>query len=230
MKILIIDNNIDLHSWGAKNLGRYAAQVPGSTVITRRGPSDDLPRTIRGFDRIVISGSRTSCLDHFPWVEKLEAQVKEAIDAGIPLLGVCYGHQVIARAVGGQEIVRKAAKSEFGWTKIEQTNTSPLLAGLPKIFYSFSSHFEEVSRLAPGFRHLAKSPDCDIQAVQLEGKPVYGIQFHPEKNLNEAQEILDERVKKGGASTLLSPHDSKKLYNPDVGARIFENFFKLEKA
>ena len=227
MKVLVIDNNIDPHSWGARNLVRYARQQAGANVYTRRGPSDDLPHSAVGFDRIIISGSRTSCLDHFPWVGRLEEFVRQAVDQGTPVLGVCYGHQVIARAFGGRQIVRRAEKSEFGWTRIEQTNDSRLFQGLPKVFYSFSSHFEEVGSLAPGFRHLARSPDCEIQAVQLEQRPVFGIQFHPEKNLSEAQEILDERVRKGGAKTLLHPKDSEKLYSPDVAERIFSNFFKI---
>jgi len=227
MRILVIDNNVDPTSWGARNLVRYASQVPGSTVYTRRGPCDDLPSSVRGFDKIVISGSRTSCLDTYPWVEKLESLVREAIESGTPLLGVCYGHQVLARAVAGRQIVREADQSEFGWTEIQIEAKSALLEGLPKKFFTFSSHFQEVAQVAPGFRRLASSRDCAIQAVELEGKPVFGIQFHPEKSIADAKEVIQERVEKGGASTVLFPHDSEKLYSPEVGQRIFENFFKL---
>jgi len=228
MKILIVDNNIDLHSWGAENLVRFAREVPGATVHVRRGPSDDLPsvsKAIASYDRLVMSGSRTSCLDHFPWVGKLENLVKAFVHAEKPVLGVCYGHQILARAMGGRDIVQKGAKSEFGWTEIDTTASSPLFANLPKRFHSYSSHFEEVSRLAPGFVHLGRSKDCAIQAVQLEGRRVFGIQFHPEKNLAEAEEIFKERRAKGGAAELLGDRQGHQLFNPEVGQKIFSNFY-----
>jgi GMP synthase-like glutamine amidotransferase len=228
MKILIVDNNVDRHSWGAENLVRFARKVPGATIHVRRGPSDDLPpleRAVQNYDRLVMSGSRTSCLDHFPWVEKLENLARAFVQADKPVLGVCYGHQVLARAFGGRDIVRKGQKPEFGWTRIETTTQSPLFSGLPKVFYSYSSHFEEVARLAPGFVHLARSQDCGIQAVQLEGKRVFGIQFHPEKNIAEAEEIFKERRTKGAAAELLGDGKSEVLFDPKVGEMIFSNFY-----
>jgi GMP synthase (glutamine-hydrolysing) len=229
MNILIIDNNVDKHSWGAENLVRFARKVSGATITVRRGPSDDLPHfqdAVNKYDRLVMSGSRTSCLDHFPWVDKLEALTRAFVQADKPVLGVCYGHQVLARALGGRDIVRKGARPEFGWTKIEQTENSPLFDGLPKAFYSYSSHFEEVARLAPGFIHLGRSADCALQAVQLKGKRVFGIQVHPEKNLAEAEEIFRERRAKGGGAELLGLNEGKKLFDPQVGETIFANFYQ----
>jgi len=228
MNILIIDNNVDRHSWGAENLVRFARKVPGATIQVRRGPSDDLPpieKAVQTFDRLVMSGSRTSCLDHFPWVGKLEDLARAFVHADKPVLGVCYGHQVLARAMGGRDIVRKGERPEFGWTQIETTADTALFEGLPKTFISYSSHFEEVARLAPGFIHLARSKDCGIQAVQLEGKRVFGIQFHPEKNLAEAEEIFKERRAQGAAADLLGERKSDVLFNPKVGEMIFSNFY-----
>ena len=137
-------------------------------MTVRRGPHDDLPTSMRGFDRMVISGSRTSCLDDFPWVGKLEKLIREGVDLGTPVLGVCYGHQVLARAMGdGRKSVRRGSVPEFGWTEIRRTADSPLFTGLPQTFHSFSSHFEEVADLPKGFRKLAESRDCAIQAMQF---------------------------------------------------------------
>ena len=230
MNILIIDNNVDPAYWGSESLVRFARSVPSATIAVRRGPHDDLPAPERAaghFDRLVISGSKTSCLDHFPWVGRLEELTRAFVNADKPVLGVCYGHQILARAMGGRDIVRRGATPEFGWTEIEQIGSSELFKGLPRKFMSFSSHYEEVSRLAPGFIHLAKSEDCGIQAVQLQGKRVFGIQFHPEKNLNEAEASFRERkaAKSKSSPPLMGEGRSEKLFNPQVGDRIFGNFY-----
>lgn len=230
MNILIIDNNVDPAYWGSESLVRFARSVPSATIAVRRGPHDDLPapeRATQHFDRLVISGSKTSCLDHFPWVGRLEELTRAFVSADKPVLGVCYGHQILARALGGRDIVRKGTTPEFGWTEIEQTGSTELFKGLPRKFMSFSSHYEEVSRLAPGFIHLAKSKDCGIQAVQLQGKRVFGIQFHPEKNLNDAEASFQERkaAKNKSSPPLMGEGQSEKLFNPQVGERIFGNFY-----
>ncbi|MGZ3699992.1 MAG: type 1 glutamine amidotransferase, partial [Bdellovibrionota bacterium] len=186
MKILVIDNNLDRDCWGAEDLRRLLRSFSGATAHVRRAPQEDLPRDASGFDRIVVSGSRTSCLADAPWIEKLLEFIRGAVTRGTPLLGVCYGHQALVRALGGTEMVRKSAADEYGWSRIEVLEDSPLLKGVGKRFYSFSAHSEEVRQLPRGMKRLARSEACEIQACWLEGKPVYGIQFHPEKDVSDA--------------------------------------------
>ena len=228
MRILIIDNNIDRLWWGSENLRRYARAQTGSTVITRRAPHDDLPESPADFDRIVVSGSKTGAGDDAPWIETLLEFIREAVALGKPYLGICYGHQALARALGGKETVRRGVKGEFGWAKIETLAPFPLFEGLPKEFYSFQSHYDEVQALPPGVTCFAKSDDCPIQAIQLAGKPVFGIQFHPEKSLPDAERSFSEERKLGRNRFLLRPKESKSLYNPKVAEQIFKNFFTLK--
>ncbi len=227
MRILVIDNNIDPKCWGAADLTRFARKAPGATVYVRRAPDGDLPESVHRFDRIVISGSKTSALDGSPWVGRLEALIREAIDAGKPVLGVCYGHQMLARALGGEDHVRRAALGEIGWTRIEMTAESRLFRGLPRVFHSFSSHFDEVARLPQGMKLVARSERCGIQACELEGRPVFGIQFHPEKELSETPATFENHRKQGHSHLLLNEDEGKRLYDPGVGETIFRNFFEL---
>jgi len=228
MRILVIDNNIDSDSWGAANMRKFAAAHPGTTVFVRRAPQGDLPKDISSFDRIVVSGSRTSCLDDAPWISRLEQTMRKAIDLGKPLLGVCYGHQVLARVLGGKENVRKGVTPEFGWAEIEVLAENPLFHGISKKFHSFCWHYEELTRVPPGMTLLAKSATCGIQAVQLTGKPIYGIQFHPEKSLQEGESSLEEiRRDKSDRRFLLRPKDGAKLFDSKIGDSIFKNFFSL---
>jgi GMP synthase (glutamine-hydrolysing) len=225
MKVLIIDNNIDPDSWGATPLRRMAALAEGATVYVRRAPHEDLPSSPTAFDRIIVSGSKTSATEDAPWIDSLHRFIRSSVDHGVPFLGVCYGHQMLCRALGGKPAVRRGERAEFGWTKIERTETrSSLLEGIPQTFYSFSAHFDEVASLPQGMRLLARSQACAIQACELEGKPVFGIQFHPEKNADEGEHLLKQRKRYGLPQELLNPGQGKKLFDQEASERIFKNF------
>lgn len=229
MKILVIDNNIDLDCWGSRDLCREVTQLSNTnTVYVRRGPQQDLPSSVRSFDRIIVSGSKSSAFENKPWVEDLMAYMKKAIDAQIPLLGICFGHQILARALSGTlNCLGKAKTPEFGWTEIQIQQDSNLTAGLPKNFYSFSAHFEEVTQLPQGTRTLAQSKNCQIQAFEVEGARAFGLQFHPEKPREEGLRILQQRKKLGSPRHLFLDRRGESLYDPTVGKIIFENFLKL---
>lgn len=226
MRLLVIDNTLDPTSWGSSDLARFGRLVPGTTVFVRRAPHEDLPESPRSFDRIIVSGSRTSCLEDAPWIAGLHDFVRRAIDEGKPYLGVCYGHQTLIRALGEKSQVRKAARPEYGWTRIELLERSRLFEGLPGEFHTFSSHQEEVSRLPAGMTLLARSEDCPIQACELADKPVFGIQFHPERDAEGADRSFREWKKKG-EKQLLHPSRTSELYDAKVGETIFGNFLRL---
>jgi GMP synthase (glutamine-hydrolysing) len=187
-----------------------------------------LPKDPAGFDKIIVSGSKTSALEDAPWIEQLHEFIRRAIDLNKPFLGVCYGHQSLVRAISrSRDYVRLAASAEFGWTEIHLTEAqSPLLKNIPSSFYSFSAHFEEASALPAGLKKLAYSDACGIQACQLENSPVFGIQFHPEKNLDEGNKILSEKKKTKQPPVLLNSDQGKKLYDPKLGETLFRNFLQ----
>ncbi|MCM2277702.1 MAG: type 1 glutamine amidotransferase [Oligoflexia bacterium] len=227
MRILIIDNNIEPRSWGAVDLARLAKLAPGATVHVRRAPHDDLPPSPQPFDRLLVSGSKTSSLEDAPWISNLHDFIRHALDAGKPFLGICYGHQTLARVLAGKESVRKGARPEFGWSEIELLGSSPLFEGLPRKFHTFSSHFEEVFRLPAGMRHLARSEACEIQACQLGDSPVFSVQFHPERPLEAAKASLAECKRLGRPKALLRPEESEALFDPRIGETIFRNFLSV---
>ena len=224
MKVLVIDNTRDPDSWGCADLRSFVTKSPDRTAFVRRSPEGDLPDSIRGFDRVILSGSRTSWLEEGPWISRLDELLREAIREGRPILGVCYGHQSLNRALGGQRVLRRAERGEFGWTEIEIVERAPLFEGLPDRFWSFSSHYEEVAELPKGMRLLARSAGCPIQACRLEDLPVYGIQFHPEKNLDSAERSIAKWKHDDRRGRISREKDGRKLYDPSVGERIFGNF------
>ena len=224
MDILIIDNNLSPAYFGAPNLRRWILNGPASVVHVRRGPDGDLPKTLSDYDCVVISGSRTSALESAPWIDHLHSLIREAIQTKTPMLGVCYGHQAIARAMGGLAHVRKADQPEIGWTALVIETDNPLFRGLDKNIYSFSSHFEEVATLPPGTRCIARSERCAIQGFQVGDLPIFGIQFHPEKSIEDAEYIFRVFTESGRRSLLMGPKESKKRYDAKVPKTLFGNF------
>ena len=227
MRILIVDNNMDPACWGAAELRRYATASPDAVVTIRRGPHEDLPENLENFDKVIVSGSRASCYEKGPWVSALDRLIEKSVSLKLPFLGVCYGHQALNRVLGGSQTLGKSAHPEFGWTKIESLSPSALFQGLPETFYSFSAHFEEVCALPGDMKNIARSKDCDVQACQYQDLPIYGVQFHPERNIEAAEKTFSERRKKGEPKNLLHSKDSVRLFNPKVGETIFKNFLAL---
>ena len=97
----------------------------------------------------------------------------------IPILGICAGHQFMARFFGGK--VEPSKIPEFGKIEIKIDKTdAPIFENLPDAFIVWESHNDEVTVLPKDFINLAHSENCNIQAMMHKNKPFYGLQFHPE--------------------------------------------------
>lgn len=223
MKILVVDNTID-RPW--RFCADFRSYLQGQIVV-RRAPEEDLPADLKSFTHVILSGSRTCILDSSPWVRELMRFVRRVDEAKIPMLGVCYGHQIIARSFGGDSCVRVSPTPEIGWVKIRRTGDNPVLEGLPSKFHSFQSHFEEVCKAPPGFVVTAGTERCPIQAYYVEGKPIFGVQFHPERNAEEGQKSIDS--KKAAKPPLprdciFGDGEAKSVFSENVAHTIFRNF------
>lgn len=225
MNVLILDNTILKPFWGSADLARSIFEgKPDATVHVRRPPHADCPKDPAAFDRIVVSGSLTSALDHAPWVKELEGFLHRTIEKKIPVLGICFGHQMLGRCLGGIGAVRKAARLEMGWSVIQQTAAHPLLKNLPKEFRSFSSHYDEVCSLPSEALVTASSELCPIQAFHLKDRPVYGVQFHPERNAEEGESTFRDHFQAGRKEPVIGKGKSKVLYDPLISREIFKAF------
>lgn len=229
MNVLVIDNTWNKDSWGSFELADWCAKASQATVHVRRAPALDLPKDHERFDAVVLSGSVTATQDQSAWVKALDAWVGHYLKLKRPFLGVCYGHQTLARVLGGLDHVSDQTTAEFGWTEIEVLEPSPLLQGLGQKFVSFSWHRDEVKKAPPGAKILARSQACPIQAMQYGDLPVFGIQFHPEKSLQTSIESLKKRLKEKKMDGILRPNESEKLYDPNVAKTVFGNFFGMIK-
>jgi len=102
----------------------------------------------------------------------------ELFSAGIPVLGLCYGAQLMMHVLGGK--VERAANREYGKTPTAFDTSSKLFEGLPEEGIVWMSHFDYISQLAPGFTSVARTASTAVAAAQCPEKNLYAIQFHPE--------------------------------------------------
>src|SRR5262249_2410341 len=101
------------------------------------------------------------------------------LDLGVPVLGICYGMQLICEILGGR--VEPGASREYGRAECRVTDpTSELLQGVPEMTTVWMSHGDQVRSVGPDFVPLATTHTCPIAAVRHRDRPVYGLQFHPE--------------------------------------------------
>ena len=137
----------------------------------------------RNADVVLIGGSAShSVVNDDPFTEALIAAIHAIVDRRQPLFGSCWGHQFIARALGG-EVVTDLQNSEVGVVEVESTpqaSADRLFESMPERYPVLMGHHDRVSRLPDGCVELAFSENCRNQAFCLEGYPVYGTQFHAE--------------------------------------------------
>ena len=123
---------------------------------------------------IILTGGPNSCYE-----EGAPTYTKELFELGIPVLGLCYGAQLMSHLLGGE--VKRADVREYGKTEIVIDKvSSKIFEDIATPTICWMSHFDYVSKLAPSFEVSAHSKDCPVAAFENESKKLYGIQYHPE--------------------------------------------------
>ena len=122
---------------------------------------------------IILTGGPSSCYE-----EGAASCSKELFNLGIPVLGLCYGAQLMSHVLGGK--VERAAAREYGKTAVKVDRTSALFADVSEDTICWMSHFDYISELAPGFRAVAYTDNCPVAAAECAERSLYAIQFHPE--------------------------------------------------
>ncbi|MDR2063861.1 MAG: type 1 glutamine amidotransferase [Candidatus Nomurabacteria bacterium] len=140
--------------------------------------------TVAKFDAFIISGGPMGVYQinksPYDFVLAVVELTKQIIASNKPLLGICFGHQLIAQMMGGL-VVRDEAKEEIGWTKMAVLEpVSPLLKDVPREFETFMYHTDRVAAVPKGAKVLMKSGQVDVGALEYLGKPIFSVQFHPE--------------------------------------------------
>lgn len=166
----------DFDGWVRAAMG--ATPLPVRVVDVPAGdPLPDVGRSIG----MIITGSHAMVTDDLPWSLAVEQRLPRAVDAGVPVLGICYGHQLLARALGGR-VNYRAAGREIGTVPIElgdEAVSDPLFEGLPRTILGHTTHAQSVTALPTGAVRLAGSAADPHHAFRY-GDMAWGVQFHPE--------------------------------------------------
>ncbi len=143
----------------------------------------------------VITGSGAMVSERLDWSERTADWLRGAAQEGLPMLGVCYGHQLLAHALGGRVDYNPRGR-EIGTVEIECLPTTVgdrLFGALPAQFPAHATHVQSVLRPPPGAVVLARSAQDDCQAVRYAPR-TWGVQFHPEFGVAQMRGYLRERA------------------------------------
>jgi len=174
--VLIIDNGSQYTHLIKRNCRELGFDAE---TLYAKAKYDDVEEHLKtGISRIILSGGPSSVYTDAPNLSSMiAAKVKDGA-IRLPLLGICYGHQMIAHVWGAK--VAKGASAEYGLGQVEIDDEGVIFAGIPKTLRAWVSHYDEVKELPKGFVKLAHSGTCAIEAMRHAERPVFGVQFHPE--------------------------------------------------
>jgi len=139
-----------------------------------------------GFAAVIITGSIASVTERLAWMETAAEYIRAVVASGTPVLGICFGHQLMAYALGG-DVQRNPRGREIGTVALSTAAEDPIVAGLPRLIAVNSSHVDTVTVLPPG-AEVVGSTALDAHAIVAFAEAARGVQFHPE---------MDDHVMRG---------------------------------
>ncbi len=226
MAILIIQH---AESCAPGLLGDALSRFGQRTVIVRTDRGQSLPADLGDVHGVVSLGGPQSANDAEPWVAQETALLKLAHQTGVPILGLCLGAQLLARALGGT--VARMPKPELGWAQMSNVSVDKedaLFTGLPWKQTYFCWHEEFVSKLPEGATVLQRNEACPVQAYRV-GPWSYGIQYHPEWNrqtiLKEIGQATEQELAAAGTTAELLRQGTHDHY--ESAERMARKIFEL---
>lgn len=199
MKLLIVQTGTaipavrgqfgDFAQWFRRGMGLSSRQT--QCVRVDRGAQLPPPKSVAG---IVVTGSGAMVTDRLEWSETTARWLRRAVDADIPVLGVCYGHQLLAHALGGRVDYNPHGR-EMGTVELRrspQSRDDALLGALPPTFPAQATHLQTVLEPPRDAVVLARSSFDACQAVRFAPR-AWGLQFHPEFGAREMRAYISAR-------------------------------------
>lgn len=177
----------DFEDWILRGLGSGPGRA--QVVDVCGGAPLPPPAEVSG---VVVTGSHAMVTEHQAWSERAAAWLRGAVEAGTPLLGICYGHQLLAYALGG-EVGDNPRGREYGTVEVRLTEAArgdALLGGLESPLRVHVGHVQTVLRLPAGATLLASS-GADAHQAFVVGERAWGVQFHPEFDAQVTRAYLE---------------------------------------
>ena len=184
------------------DFGAQYAQLIARRVREASVYSEIVPHTITASEvtalnpaAIILSGGPASVYEKDS--PKLDAKI---LELGIPILGICYGFQILAQSLGGR--VDRTGLREYGATSLEIKDGGVLLDNQPSLQVCWMSHGDQVMQAPQGFEVLASTKTTPVAAFESKQKKIFGVQWHPEvKHSEQGQKVLENFLYKGAGIT-----------------------------
>lgn len=201
MRIAFLDANTDRSAFAARHPGEadkfrtlLAPVAPEMRLEDFCAVEGHFPETLSGFDGVMISGSPASINDPDAWIAQLKQLIRNAVGAGVPVFGACFGHQAVAAALGGD-----VGANPQGWVLGRATtinhSPAPWMVEAPEHMALHAAHSEQVLRAPQGAEILGGTPECPVGHMALGGR-VFSTQYHPEITRDFMAELLGELTDK----------------------------------
>ena len=152
----------------------------------------ELPASPESLGGVIITGSPSGVNDPLPWIANAEGFIQSLREHRVPTIGLCFGHQLVAKALGGQ--VERAHDWGLGVGRFEVTEKAPWMQPPRDSITLFAAHQDQVTQLPPGARLLGSSDFCPIGLYAVgdaRGDHMLGVQYHPELSREFMQSLLD---------------------------------------
>lgn len=213
----------DFDTWTLDGLG--AAEVDTCILDAENGAALPPAADCAG---VVVTGSHAMVTDNLPWSRNMEAWIPTLVDSGVPFLGICYGHQLLARSMGG-EVGYHLGGQEIGTVEIQllpESAQDALLHSLPPRFYVHATHAQSVLRLPPGATRLAANA-YERHHIFRVGRRAWGVQFHPEYDGRIMRSYIREQAEALASAGRKVPELIDAVRETPTAEQVLRNFARL---
>ena len=231
MNILLLKMGSTMPSVKAK-YGDYedwfaaALEIPREQLLVVDAHANPKFPTKDRFDALIISGSAHAVYDYEPWSEDAADWIESQIQDKTPILGVCYGHQLIAQRLGATVGLSPGGR-EIGVCPVDRIKSDPIFEGLPNQFKVVQTHSDAILTTVPGADVLVSSPQVDNQAMAI-GDHIRTVQWHPEltaeiirEYIHLRRDAIEGEFDETHVDTLLAT-----LEPAPSGRRVLQNFLR----
>lgn len=174
---------------------RVGARLRRDEVVTCAVHAGDVLPEHQGWAGVYVTGSASMVTEHLAWSEASAAWLKEAHRIGMPVFGICYGHQLLAHAFGGRVDYNPKGR-EMGTVTVdllEAAGDDPLFRGFGAHIFAQTTHLQSVLEPPAGAVLLASSPHEPCNAFRI-GEATWGVQFHPEFSTTQMRGYIQARA------------------------------------